>query len=229
MLALCAAEAGAQKVQWTDMVYVSGKWQAGKVVAPAGNDTLALVMRVDYFARAPRWRAEIRKTADGISFADPITIIGEKDKAVVLTPLGTTPLEKHALNRDSLVKAAIVFDAKGERKGIANGVVRDATRVAFRRTAKVPTFDNADLDPKKQTASRQFISKGLVSVGNQRSASVVATAGARGVDKVKTPAGEITVTPDSIAVLRMDRMVIGAMKLEDFLRAGKLGPYKVAS
>src|SRR5687767_8023543 len=100
---LCAAEASAQKVQWTDMVYVPGRWQAGQVVAPAGKDTLALVMRVDYFARTPRWRVEIRKTTDGVSFADPVTILGEKQKALVVTPLGTTPLDQHALGKDPMI------------------------------------------------------------------------------------------------------------------------------
>lgn len=229
LLLVCAADARAQKVQWTDMVYVPGRWQAGQIVAPAGKDTLALVMRVDYFARTPRWRAEIRRTKDGNSFADPVTILGEKQKALVVTPVGTTPLDQHAMGKDPLVRAALVFDANGARVGPANGVIADATRVAFRRTAKTPTFDNADLDPAKQTQGRQFISKSLVSVGNQRSASVVATAGARGVAKVRTPGGIIDVKPDSNAVKSMDRMVIGAMKLEDFLRAGKLGPYKAAS
>ena len=192
---LLAADASAQtqKVQWTDMVYVPGRWQAGQLVAPAGQDTLALVMRIDYFARVPRWRMEIRSTKDGATFGDPVTILGDKQKALVVTQLGTTPLDQHALGKDALVRAALVFDANGNRTGSANGVVRDATRVAFRRSARTPTFDNADLDPAKQTAGRQFISKSLVSVGNQRSASVVATAGARGVDKVRTPAGMIDV------------------------------------
>jgi hypothetical protein len=229
LLLMFAADASAQKVQWTDMVYVPGRWQAGHIVAPAGKDTLALVMRVDYFARTPRWRAEIRRTKDGNTFADPVTILGEKQKALVVTPVGTTPLDQHAMGKDPLVRAALVFDAKGARVGPANGVIADATRVAFRRTAKTPTFDNADLDPAKQTQGRQFISKSLVSVGNQRSASIVATAGARGVAKVRTPGGMIDVKPDSNAVKAMDRMVVGAMKLEDFLRAGKLGPYKAAS
>jgi hypothetical protein len=186
-------------------------------------------MRVDYFARTPRWRAEIRRTKDGNTFGDPVTILGEKQKALVVTPVGTTPLDQHALGKDPLVRAALAFDANGARTGVANGVIADATRVAFRRTAKTPTFDNADLDPAKQTQGRQFISKSLVSVGNQRSASIVATAGARGVAKVRTPGGMIDVKPDSNAVKAMDRMVVGAMKLEDFLRAGKLGPYKAAS
>jgi len=231
LLLLCAADASAQtqKVQWTDMVYVPGRWQAGQVVAPAGKDSLALVMRIDYFARVPRWRMEIRRTKDGATFADPVTILGEKQKALVVTQLGTTPLDQHALGKDALVRAALVFDANGNRTGIANGVVKDATRVAFRRSARTPTFDNADLDPAKQTAGRQFISKSLVSVGNQRSAAVVATAGARGVDKVRTPAGMIAVKPDSVAVKNMERLVVNAITLEDFLRAGKLGPYKAAS
>jgi hypothetical protein len=230
-LLLCAADASAQsqKVQWTDMVYVPGRWQTGQIVAPAGKDTLALVMRIDYFAREPRWRMEVRRTTNGATFTDPVTILGDKQKALVVTPLGTTPLDKHALGKDTLILAALVFDQKGNRTGAANGVIKDTRRVAFRRSVRTPTFDNADLDPSRQSASRQFISKNLVAVGNQRSAAVVATAGARGVDKVRTPAGEVAVTPDPGAVTRMESKTVNAVRLEDFLRDGKLGPYKAAS
>jgi hypothetical protein len=37
----------------------------------------------------------------------------------------------------------------------------------------------------------------------------------------------VPVTPDSLAVLRMERYVVGAMTLEEFLRQGALGPYAV--
>ena len=57
---------------------------------------------------------------------------------------------------------------------------------------------------------------------------MVATAGARGVDRVSTPRGEVPVRPDSMAIVRMERFAVGAMRLEDFLRLGGLGPYRAA-
>ena len=62
-------------------------------------------------------------------------------------------------------------------------------------------------------------------MGDQRSASVVATAGARGVDNVQTPHGTVPVHPDSMAVVRMERFSVGSLRLEEFLRAGRLGAY----
>jgi hypothetical protein len=82
------------------------------------------------------------------------------------------------------------------------------------------------LNPRNQTAGRQLIAGRLTAVGDQRSASVVATAGARGVDRVRTPRGEVAVTPDTMAVRRMEQLAVGAMRLEDFLRQGGLGPYR---
>ena len=47
-----------------------------------------------------------------------------------MTPVGTTPLDQHAMGKDPLVRAALVFDANGARVGPANGVIADG-QVAF--------------------------------------------------------------------------------------------------
>ena len=39
----------------------------------------------------------------------------------------------------------------------------------------------------------------------------------------------VPVTPDSIAIRRMEAFVVGAVSLEDFMRTGGLGPYAVKS
>jgi hypothetical protein len=236
LLCTLAPAARAQKTQWSDAVYVPGRWQAGRLVAqrtsnPA-TDTLALVMRVDYFAKAPRWRAEVRRTADGQAFGDPQVLLGNGADVQVVTPLGATPLARHALNNDPLVRAALaVFDANGRLRGAANGRVVERSadgavgRVVFRRTQRSPSFDEAMLDARNSAAGRQFLARGIAAVGDQRSTAVVATAGARGVDRVQTPRGEVAVRPDSLAIRRMEQFVVGAMTLEEFLRQGKLGPY----
>jgi hypothetical protein len=237
LLAALAPAARAQRSQWSDAVYVPGRWQAGRLVpvrtANQATDTLALVMRVDYFANPPRWRAEIRRTADGQNFGDPQVVLGDRATVQVVTALGATPLASHALNGDSLVRAALVVDASGRPQGAANGRVVDRAadgsvrRVVFRRTQRSATFDDAMLDPRNRSAGRNFLSSRVAAVGDQRSTAVVATAGARGVDRVQTPRGEVPVRPDSLAILRMERLVVGALTLEEFLRQGALGPYAV--
>jgi hypothetical protein len=237
LLLILPAGLAAQKTQWTDMVYVPGRWQAGRLMpattSSTATDSIALVMRVDYFGNAPRWRAEIRRSSDGQNFGEPQVLLGNGGEVLVVTPVGTTPLLRHTAGHDSLVlAAAAVMAASGRRTGVANGrfAERNAAgwvrRIVFRRTARTATFDDRMLDPRNATAASQFISSRLTSVGDQRSASVVATAGARGVDRVRTPGGEVAVTPDTMAVVRMERFAAGVMRLEDFMRQGGLGPYK---
>lgn len=237
-LAGAATGAVAQKAQWSDVVYVPGYWAAGRLVEPAAGaatDSLALVMSIEYFSAPPKWRAEIRRTADGVTMAAPSILIGEGARAVVVTPLGATPLEQHALGRDPLVRAAVIFDGTGHRRGPAAGriVERLASgkvgRVVYRRPVRNPGFDLALLNPGGRSAGATLLASGLSRVGDQRSASVVATAGARGVDRVQTPGGEVPVTPDTAAVTRMDRYSVGTVALEEFLRAGGLGPYAAAA
>ncbi len=234
-LVALAPAARAQKAQWSDAVYVPGRWQGGRLVPQRTTDgateALALVMRVDYFAKVPRWRAEIRRTPDGQSFRDPQVLIGNGSDVQVVTAVGATPLARHALNSDTLALAAVAAAAGGRLHGAANGRVVERLadgsvgRVVFRRSQRSPTFEEAMLDARNASAGRQFLARGIASVGDQRSASVVATAGARGVDRVQTPRGSVPVTPDSLAVRRMERYVVDAMTLEEFLRQGALGPY----
>ncbi|HVO35666.1 MAG TPA: hypothetical protein VMT21_08890 [Gemmatimonadales bacterium] len=234
-----AAAAEAQRAEWTDVVYVPGRWAGGKLVsrktADPLTDSLALVMRVDYFSAPPKWRAEIRRTADGQTMGSPDILIGEGTRAVVVTALGATPLEQHVLGQDPLVRAAVVFDRNGRAPGPAAGRLVERApdgsvgRVLFRRSVKNPSFADALLDPGARSGGRNLLASGIAAVGDQRQASVVATAGARGVDRVKTPGGDVPVTPDSVAIRRMEAFKVGAVSLEDFMRTGGLGPYAARS
>ncbi len=235
LVAAAAAPAAAQQAQWTDVVYVPGRWAAGKLTpratADPRTDSLALVMRVDYFSRPPRWRAEIRRTADGQTMGAPDILVGDGARALVVTALGATPLEQHALGQDPLVRAALVFDRNGRAPGppagrlVERGADGTVSRVVFRRSVKNPSFADALLDPGARSGGRNVLASTISNIGDQRQASVVATAGARGVDRVRTPGGDVPVRPDSAAIRRMDAFVVGAVALEDFMRTGALGPY----
>jgi hypothetical protein len=236
LLAALAPGLAAQRTQWTDAVYVPGRWQAGRLLRVASRngatDSLALVMRVDYFSNPPRWRAEVRRSADGRTFGAPEIIIGNGAAAQVVTQLGATPFEQHALARDTLVRAAVgALDASGRRRGAASGRIAEKLasgvvgRVVFRRAQRAPTFSDELLNPGGSAGGRALLASGIHQVGDQRSASVVATAGARGVDNVQTPRGNVPVHPDTMAVVRMERFSVGSLRLEEFLRAGHLGAY----
>jgi hypothetical protein len=230
--AAAAGEARAQRAAWTDVVYVPGEWSGGRIVARP--DSLALVMRIDYFSAPPKWRAEIRRSNDGRTLGDPDILIGQGRRTMVVTPLGATPLEQHALAREPLITAAVVFDQNGRRAGPASGRITEraadgrVSRVVFRRVVRNARFDDKLLDAGNRASGRTLLASGIAAVGDQRSASVVATAGARGVDRVQTPQGSVPVRPDTAAVSRMEHFAVGAVTLEDFLRAGGLGPYAPA-
>ncbi|MFI5280205.1 MAG: hypothetical protein ACHQU1_06905, partial [Gemmatimonadales bacterium] len=153
-----ADRALAQRAQWSDAVYLPGRWSAGHFVPLVTRnpqpDSLALAFRVDYFSAPPRWRAELRRNANGQSLADqPDVLIGNGATVVVLTPVGATPLEQHALGHDALVLAAReVFDAAGRRRGAASGQIVErasngmVARVVFRRPTRSAAFDDALLN-----------------------------------------------------------------------------------
>lgn len=234
VLLSAAAPLEAQRAQWSDVVYVPGRWQARRLVrlaaANAATDTLALVMRVDYVASPPRWRAEVRRSSDGTTFGPAEVLLGSGGTVQVVSPVGVIPFAQHALARDTLVRAAVaVMGSQGRRSGAANGrLVESAAgqvvRVVFRRSVAVPSFSDDLLSPSTR-GGRDLLASRLQTVGDQRSASVVATAGARGVDRVQTPRGTIAVTPDTAAVARMEAFSVGALRLEEFIRAGRLGAY----
>ena len=235
-----AAAAEAQKAQWTDVVYVPGRWAGGKLVSrkttDPRTDSLALVMRVDYFSAPPKWRAEIRRTADGQTMGNPDILDRRRDAcrrgdgarrdaagAARARP-GSAGPRGHGVRPER-------SGAAGRRPGDWWSAPQDGSvgRVVFRRSVKNPSFADALLDPGARSGGRNLLASGIAAVGDQRQASVVATAGARGVDRVKTPGGDVPVTPDSVAIRRMEAFVVGAVSLEDFMRTGGLGPYAVKS
>ncbi len=134
--------------------------------------------------------------------------------------------------RDTLVRAALaVLDAQGRRQGATAGRIVErvaaggVSRVVFRRAARSANFGDDLLIVPGSAPGRQLLASRIRTVGDQRSASVVATAGARGVDQVQTPRGTVPVRPDVSAVARMDALNVGPARLEEFLRTGRLGPY----
>ncbi len=155
LLALAAGSLRAQQTQWSDAVYLPGKWVNGRVTQSAAwADSLALVARIDYFLHAPKWRAEIRRSTNGQTFADqPDVIINDGSRVVVVTQVGSAPFAEHALARDPVATAAVaVLDPQGRRRGAASGRITEratggaVARVVFRRAVR-GSFDEALLNP----------------------------------------------------------------------------------
>lgn len=221
----------AEKARWTDWVYQPGAWQGGKVAEyvtrdPA-TDSLALVARVELYAMAPRWRAEFRHVVTPDSLGAPVVLVVDGDQRVVLTRVGSTALEEHAAGEDPVVKALVERVAAGVP--VPAGPVRITTTdpdgrvryVIVRKPAARAEFDAALL----KTGSvgrlgRSMARLGMHAIGGERDQEVVASAGARGVAKIQTVDGEITVMPDTAAILRMQGVTVGVVALDRFLREG---------
>lgn len=224
----------ADKARWTDWVYRPGAWQGGDfteyVTDDAATDSLGLAARIEYYAMPPRWRAEVRTVVDGDSLAAPVVLVHGDDEVVVLTRLGSTPLSEHAAADDPLVTGAV--DRMGPDGGPrpeppARVVSRTASgAVAFvvvRRPAARAEFSESLLETGTAgRLGRSLARLGIHAIGGERREEVVASAGARGVAKVQTVDGEITVMPDTAAVLRMERVDVSLLELDRFLREARL-------
>ena len=210
LLVACATGASAQdeRARWTDWLYVPGSWSAGQLVRSATSDAdteaLALVAHVEAYSSLPRWRVEVSKLSDGETLEAPVVVIGGQTPPVVLTALGSAPLAEHAAAQDPLVPIAMSgFDADGGRASSERGrfvqVGSDGTveAVIVRRPAARAEFSDDLLDTgavgRLGSAAGRF---GVHALGGERRGEVVASAGARGVARVRTVDGEVsTQTP----------------------------------
>lgn len=220
----------AERARWTEWLYRPGAWHGSQLVTAATNDpatdSLALLAKADVYSKPPRWRMEVRRVEGGVVASEPTVLVGERGRVVVLTPLGSTPLAEHAAGRDPVVKKLLeAFDTMGEPVGseerrTVERLAGKIDRVIVRAPAARPEFADALLVG--GTAGRA--AQGLTQLGIQhltggRGTQVVASAGARGVTKVHTAKGDISVTPDAAAVDWVAKQRPGEMQIDRFRRA----------
>jgi len=234
LLALAPHPAGAQaKQRWTDRVYQPGRWRAGQLAPWATTnpqtDTVALVAQVDGYAKAPRWRAEIRRIGADQRLSEPLVLVGDRARVVVVTGVASADLAGHAAKDDPLVKAVVAqFDAAGAVKQpgagriVQRGADRTVQRVMVRRPAVQADFADALLEMGRgRRTANALVQRATGTVAANRSEGTMATAGARGVT-VNTPQGSVNVTPNPTAVAAMDRRAVDAVAVDAFVREGKL-------
>jgi adenylate cyclase len=219
------------QARWTDWVYAPGSWQGARMVRQVtrdpATDAVALVATVDVYSHPPRWRAEFRKVVNPDSMAPPLVVVADGDRAVVLTALGSTALGEHEAARDPMVQAVLASIRAGRPQPAGPARIADRAAdgtVSFvieRRPAARGAFANELLAMGAAGRLGRSIARfGAHAIGGERSQEVVASAGARGVARVRTVDGEIEVMPDTVAVRRMVRMAIGIIELDRFLRDG---------
>jgi len=234
LLALLPQHAGAQaKQRWTDAIYQPGVWRGGQVAPWAttnpASDTMALVARVQGYAKAPRWRAEIQKVGADQRLAAPLILVAERGRVTVVTGVASADLAQNAAKDDPVVQAVVAqFDAAGALKqpGAGRIVQRAADRKVARVIVRTPSVQT-DFPESLLQMSRgrrtltDLVQRGTGRVADNRSQSLAMTAGARGVN-VDTPGGRIAVTPDNAAVAAMDARTVDAVAVDAFMRGGRL-------
>lgn len=236
LLALLPQVAGAQaKQRWTDRVYQPGAWRGGQV-APlattnAATDSLALVAQVDGYAKAPRWRAEIRRIGANQRMGDALVLVAERNRITVVTGVANAPLEQNDAKDDPIVQAVVAqFDDRGALKQPGAGRIvrrapdRKVTQVIVRRPSVQTDFsDNLLAMSRGRRTLNDIVQRGTGRVAENRTQSFAATAGARGVTRsVETPSGRISVTTNDAAVAAMDARQVDAVAVDEFLRTGRL-------
>jgi class 3 adenylate cyclase len=235
LLALLPQHADAQaKQRWIDRVYQPGVWRGGQVAPWAttnpATDTLALVAQVDGYAKAPRWRAEIRRIGADQRLGEPLVLVAERNRVTVVTGVASADLAQNAAKDDPLVKAVVAqFDAQGALKQPGPGriVLREAGKVArviARRPALQADFPDGLLAMSRgRRTLTDLVHRGTGQVADNRSQGLAMTAGTRGVTRtVETPGGRITVTSNTAAVAAMDARTVDAVAVDAFVRGGRL-------
>lgn len=192
--------------------------------APDAGAT-AFAGRATVYQANGRERVEIRRV-EGDSLGAPVVVVYDGSGWFLVTRVGATPLAKTAPAGDPLVRMVLAGPAGAAPPhrtipapdgGLAAVVLRNDRK--------------ADFDPGRAFAlSRSQVGgaldSGLASFSAATSTKAVASAGARGVGQVQTPAGPVTVTPDPDAVAWMEAVGdVGAVDLEAFKRSAGLPPY----
>lgn len=230
--------AGAQesgRSRWTDWVYRPGSWAGGQLVRASTTDpetdSLALLARVEVYSSPPRWRLEVARMEEGQGLSNPVVVVGGTDEPVVLSELGSTPLAEHAIAEDSAVSLILGdFSPSGDplhpppARLIEAGADGEITLVLLRRpVARAEFGDDLFSTGSVGRLARSLGRFGVGELGGERDAAVVASAGPRGVARVRTVDGEIEVDPDPEAIRRLEELRIGILELERFLRELRKG------
>ena len=158
----------------------------------------------------------------------PLVVIKDGAQPVVLTELGSTALTAHAAWGDAAVRQLVegfAADGRPVRPAGAGRIERRAANgrvelIVLRRPAARADFaDNLLSAGTAGRLGRSLGRIGIQAVGGERRTDVVASAGARGVARVRTPGGEVVIDPDTAAIRALDALEVDLLELDEFIRA----------
>jgi hypothetical protein len=180
--------------------------------------------RITVYQDGPRERLEIRRV-EGDALGDPIVVVSNGRSYHLVTKVGATPLTESAPAKEPFVRLVLAGPA-GEAPQHRTVPVPSGGQAVVLRSAVDPDFDSGDaFQLRLPQVGGGLLKSGLSQFSAAQSTQLTASAGARGVDQIRTADGTISVTPDPEAVRRMEARAVSEVELEGFKLEGGLDPY----
>ena len=180
--------------------------------------------RITVYQDGPRERLEIRRV-EGELLGEPIVIVSNGRSYQLVTKVGATPLAESAPASEPFVRLVLAGPA-GEAPQHRSVPLPSGGEAIVLRSAVDPDFDSGDaFQLRLPQVGGGILKSGLSQFSAAQNTQLTASAGARGVDQIRTADGTISVTPDPEAVRRMEARAVSEVELEGFKLEGGLVPY----
>jgi len=180
--------------------------------------------RITVYQDGPRERLEIRRV-EGDALGEPIVIVSNGRSYQLVTKVGATPFVESAPAKEPFVQLVLAGPA-GEAPQHRTVPVPSGGQAVVLRSAVDPDFDSGDaFQLRLPQVGGGLLKTGLSQFSAAQNTQLTASAGARGVDQIRTADGTISVTPDPEAVRRMEAQAVSEVELEGFKLEGGLAPY----
>jgi hypothetical protein len=198
-------------------------WLLPEPGAPAGQPN-RFAGRVNVYQDGPRERLEIRRV-EGDALGEPVVIVSNGRSYQLVTRVGATPFAESAPAKEPFVQLVLAGPA-GDAPQHRNVAVPAGGQAVVLRSRVDPDFDSGDaFQLRLPQVGGGLLKSGLSQFSAAQNTQLTASAGARGVDQIRTAEGTISVTPDPEAVRRMEARAVSEVELEGFKLEGGLVPY----
>ena len=181
--------------------------------------------RVSVWQKGPRERIEIFPVENG-QLAAPIVIVSDGTAYHLVTAVGATPLPRTAPARDRFVRLVLAGPpGEAEKYRVVEGTQGGVAAVVLRQDMPSGFEQDKAFALRLPRGGSGALAAGISQFSPAGDPQVTAAAGARGVERVPTAQGEVSVTPDPAAVAWMEAQGAPAAEIEAFKREARLPPY----
>ena len=192
--------------------------------APGATGGSQFAGRATFYQDGPRERIEVRPVRDG-ALEEPVVVVSNGRSYHLVTKVGSTPLAESAPAADPLLRL-VLAGPPGEAPQHRTVALPEGGEAVVLRSVLDPDFDAGQaFRLRLPQVGGGLLKTGLSQFSAAQNTQLTASAGARGVDQVRTADGSISVTPDPEAVRRMEAQTVSEVELEGFKLEAGLAPY----